>query len=243
MARKDKPYLPLYVQDFMTDEKLMECSALATGVYVRIMCVLHKCEPYGKLLLKQKDKQTSKQINNFASKLLKHLPYSFDVIIDGLNELLVEGCLIIDGDYLFQKRMVHDGELSTKRALAGSEGGKNSMKSKDKFAQAKIEANADIDNESSISLNNGNGAWTAEKKLFLNAEQWQYKQVSEYRISKDALVEYVNVFLNRIELQEDFKSEKELKKHCANWLRKNISADKTKALEEKRILPENYWTD
>jgi len=242
MARKDKPYLPLYVQDFMTDEKLMECSALATGVYVRVMCVLHKCQPYGKLLLKQKDKQSNKQINNFASKLLKHLPYSFDTIMEGLTELLGEGCLIIDGDYLLQKRMVNDGELSTKRALAGSEGGKNSVKSKNKFAEAKNKANSDIENDIG-SIINGNGAWTEEKKLFMNAEQWQYKQCSEYKISKVALLEYINVFLNRLELQEDYKDEKELKKHCANWLRKNVSVDKTKALEEKRVLPEHYFVD
>lgn len=99
------------------------------------------------------------------------------------------------------------------------------------------------DVNSNNSLTNGNGAWALEKKLFLNAEQWQYKQVSEYKISKVALLEYVNVFLKRVELQEDYKSEKELKRHCANWLAKNISTDKTKALEEKRILPENYWKD
>ena len=93
------------------------------------------------------------------------------------------------------------------------------------------------------SLTNGNGVWSAEKKLFLNAEQWQYKQCSEYQISKVALMGYIEAFLKRIDLQEDFKSEKELKKHCANWLRKNVSVDKTKALEEKRILPENYFTD
>ena len=86
-------------------------------------------------------------------------------------------------------------------------------------------------------------SWEQEKRLFLNAEQWQYKQCTEYQISKHAIMEYINVFVKRIELQEDYKPEKELKKHCANWLRKNISIDKTKALEEKRILPENYWTD
>lgn len=26
MALRDQPYLPLYVQDFLTDEKLRECS-------------------------------------------------------------------------------------------------------------------------------------------------------------------------------------------------------------------------
>lgn len=85
--------------------------------------------------------------------------------------------------------------------------------------------------------------WEREKMLFLNAEQWVYKQCTEYKVSKIAMEGYVNAFLKRIELQEDYKSEKELKKHCANWLPKNISIDKTKALEEKRVLPEDYWTD
>lgn len=101
------------------------------------------------------------------------------------------------------------------------------------------------DENENISITNSgsNNSWATEKMLFLNSDQWQYKQVSEYRISKEALLEYINVFLNRVELQEDYKNEKELKRHCANWLRKNISLDKTKALEEKRVLPENYWTD
>jgi hypothetical protein len=223
MARKDKPYLPLYVQDFMTDEKLMECSALATGVYVRIMCVLHKCDPYGKLLLKQKDKQSDKQINNFATKLLKHLPYSFDVIVEGLGELLGEGCLIIDGDYILQKRMVNDGELSTVRSLAGSEGGKKSVKSKDKFAQAKVQANTDIDNDILISntLTIDNGTWESEKRQFRIAEQWQMKQCTEFNISKEQVLESIERFLKELDNKEDYKDLKELKKHWYGWFKFN----------------------
>ena len=71
MALRDQPYLPLYVQDFLTDEKLIECSASATGVYIRVMCIMHKSDPYGMILLKQKDKQTSSTIQNFALKLIK----------------------------------------------------------------------------------------------------------------------------------------------------------------------------
>lgn len=148
MARKDKPYLPLYIQDFMTDEKLMECSASATGVYIRIMCVMHKSTQYGTFLLKQKDKQTDKQVLNFASKLGKHLPYDLPVIISGLEELINEGCLIIDGDYLIQKRMMEDGRLSETRSKSGSSGGKKTqskhVKNK-KLAKAKLKANSDID--------------------------------------------------------------------------------------------------
>lgn len=157
MARKDLPYLPLYVQDFLTDEKLMECSASATGVYVRIMCVLHKCIPYGKLLLKQKDKQNEQQINNFANKLAKHLPYDLLTIVGGLNELIVEDVLQIEGDYLLQKRMVNDGILSAKRSESGKKGGF----APHNFATAKTEATTenDIDISNSIhnSLNTQNG--------------------------------------------------------------------------------------
>ena len=41
------------------------------------------------------------------------------MIRSALLELIDEGVLTLDGDVLFQKRMVRDGELSDKRALAG----------------------------------------------------------------------------------------------------------------------------
>jgi len=147
MALRDQPYLPLYVQDFSTDEKLMECSASATGLYIRIMCLLHKTNDYGKLLLKQKDKQNSDQIKNFALKIAKHVPYTFDVVFDGLNELLIEDVLKIEGDWLIQKRMVYDGELSITRSKTGSKGGETTQKRIKSFAKANNKANTEIENE------------------------------------------------------------------------------------------------
>ena len=44
MALREQPYLPLYVQDFLTDEKLNECSAESTGVYIRLMCIMDKAQ-------------------------------------------------------------------------------------------------------------------------------------------------------------------------------------------------------
>jgi hypothetical protein len=90
MALRNQPYFPLYVQDFLTDEKLIECSAESTGVYIRLLCILHKSEEYGKLLLKQKDKQDLKRLKNFALKLLKQMPYTIAVIEKSLDELLNE---------------------------------------------------------------------------------------------------------------------------------------------------------
>jgi hypothetical protein len=142
MALRDQPYIPFYVQDFMTDEKLSECSAEATGVYIRIMCLLHKSHEYGTILLKQKDKQTTKQINNFALKLVKHMPYSIKVIESGLTELIDEGVLILDGDRITQRRMVKDNDISLKRSKAGKKGGTQTQ-----FAKAKDEANTENEYE------------------------------------------------------------------------------------------------
>jgi len=151
MALRDQPYLPLYIQDIMTDEKLNECSASTHGIYIKgIMCLMHKSEHYGKILLKQKHKQNSSKEKNFALLLAKHLPYSEREIEVALTELITEGVCHYDGDFLVQKRMVKDNELSEKRALAGKTGGKNTQKNipkTDNFAKAKVEANSEYENE------------------------------------------------------------------------------------------------
>lgn len=142
MALRDQPYLPLYIKDIMTDEKLNECCAATHGIYIKgIMCLMHKSEPYGKILLKQKYKQTSSKEKNFALQLAKQLPYSVEEIFAALSELISENVCQFDDEYLVQKRMVIDGELSDKRAKAGKKGGENSHK----FAQANNEANAEYE--------------------------------------------------------------------------------------------------
>lgn len=155
MARRGQPYIPLYVMDFLSDEKLRECSAESIGVLIMLMCVLHKQDEYGTILLKQKDKQNESTTLNFAVKLSKHLPFSTDVIDKALQELLRENVLHLDGDKLYQKRMVKDGELSQTRADAGRKGGKAKAKNANSiamnFAKAKFIANAEneieIENE------------------------------------------------------------------------------------------------
>lgn len=154
MALRDQPYLPLFIQDFLTDEKLIECSAAATGVFIRIMCVMHKSETYGKILLRQNDRQNDRQILNFADKLAKHLPYTLPIIVDGLVELIDAGCLNIEGDFLIQKRMVRDNEISLKRSKSGSKGAnvtnqknKNNINFADKIAAAKSSANSEYEYE------------------------------------------------------------------------------------------------
>jgi hypothetical protein len=149
MALRNQPYIPLYVQDFLTDEKLIECSAESTGVYIRLICILHKSEEYGKVLLKQKDKQCENQVKNFASKLIKQMPYTMKVIESSLDELINEGVIQIEGDFLIQKRMVKDNDISVKRSESGKKGGENTQFAS-KFALSKIKANTEYEYEDEI---------------------------------------------------------------------------------------------
>ena len=178
MALRNSPYLPLYVQDFLTDEKLVDCSASANGVYIRLMCILHKSEPYGKILLKQKYKQNESMCLNFASMLLRQMPYLMSEIHDGLEELLENKIIEIDGDYLLQKRMVKDGELSEKRAVAGQKGGKKSQSKTQSKSTSKSEANSENEIENEIDIDNDIKKFSFLKELIAIgverkiAEEW-----------------------------------------------------------------------
>lgn len=122
MPRRDQPYIPLYVMDFLTDEKLRECSAESVGVYIMLMCVMHKQEEYGTISLRDKDRKGLDTIADFSAKLAKHLPFGEGVIGRAIKELLAEGVLHMDGEKLIQKRMVRDADISEKRSAAGKKG-------------------------------------------------------------------------------------------------------------------------
>jgi hypothetical protein len=221
MALRDQPYIPLYVQDFLTDEKLMECSAKATGVYVRMICIMHKSENYGTILLKQKDKQNDSKVLNFALKLAKFLPYTLDVIESSLTELLNEKVLFIEDDLLCQKRMMKDGSISDKRALAGSKGGKKTMGVVDVFAQAKNQANSEDENEveNDITIDNN----IIYKEALLKNENWIKTIATESKKTEAEVKQKLEGFL--IHLATELKihpSVNEFAKHFKYWLPKNI---------------------
>lgn len=129
MALRDQPYFPLYIQDYMTDEKLNMCSWATQGIYIKILCVLHKQDLYGKILFKQNSKQTDKQnesmIDFFASVLVRQIPCQFDEMKLALMELIENDVMSINDEYLYQKRMVRDGEISDTRSKAAKKGGGN----------------------------------------------------------------------------------------------------------------------
>lgn len=86
---------------------------------------MHKSDDYGKILFKQKFKQNISMIKNFALQISRQLPFDLETIEFALQDLINEGVLILDGETLYQKRMVKDGEISMKRSEAAKRGGGN----------------------------------------------------------------------------------------------------------------------
>lgn len=145
MALTNQPYLPLYVDDWMNNNKLKMCSPAAHGIMISIMCIMHKENEYGKVLLKQKFKQTTDQIKNFALQVAKLSAFDLSEVEVPFQELLSEGILIVEGEHLVCPRMVRDCEISLKRSSAGRNGG-NSNKEKN-FVYTKREPNGEANHQ------------------------------------------------------------------------------------------------
>lgn len=240
MSLRNQPYFPLYVQDFLTDEKLIECSAESTGVYIRLMCILHKSDDYGCILLKQKDKQNESNIKNFALKLAKQMPYDVLTIEKSLKELIDEKVLILEDNLLYQKRMRNDGILSDKRAKAGSRGGK-SKKNDTNFATAKIQANvqakvkatSEYENEYEYEYENNNKKEKKDKSVREEKKDYSYEinqivdhlnQVAgtNYRTSTSTTRTKIIARLNEGYKLDDFIAV--IDKKCGEW--KNTEFEK-----------------
>ena len=122
----------LDVNDFMNDEKLRECSPASVGIYIRLLCVLHKSDTYGVLLYQQKDVQKAEicgyknpnKIQIFVTMLSRQLPETREEIEAALIELSEEGVIKITENRLEQKRMIRDAEISEKRQQARAQRGK-----------------------------------------------------------------------------------------------------------------------
>jgi len=119
------------------------------------MCILHKQATYGELVLfkqrlKQEFKQNPSMTEKFAYILTRLLTFTYEEILEALEELVAEGVLIIDGDRLLQPRMVKDNARSEARSAAGKKGGGNpnlfKQDPKQGFKQ-KVKQNPEYENE------------------------------------------------------------------------------------------------
>jgi uncharacterized protein YdaU (DUF1376 family) len=196
MALRDQPYFPLYVQDYLTDEQLNICSWSTQGIYIKILCILHKQKEYGTILFKQNDKQNVSTCLDFASILIRLLPCQMDEMVKALEELIENGVLIIEGNKLYQKRMVKDGKISIARSTAGKIGGGNPNLFKQKSKQ-KSKQNPEYENEyenENINID-FDIFWNLYDKKVGKKEKIEKKWIQLTDSDRNAIIEYVPTYI------------------------------------------------
>lgn len=78
-----------------------------------------------------------------------------------------------------------------------------------------------------------NGTWEDEKKYFMIDEQYQMGICTRHGLKKEQVQAYLKDFLSTIELNQDYKSCKELKIHFTNWINKKITASLPKQYNQE----------
>ena len=228
MALTDNPYLPFYVRDWLTSNKLKMCNPSTHGILINFMAIAHREQEYGKILLDQNHKQSTNQVFNFASHLAKLLPFDLVEIEKEINVLISRKILFIEGDYLFCPRMVKDAELSLIRSISGKKGGDSSTKKrykpKNKFAQAKNQANT----ENEIDIENNNEESIDYDKLLENYNKIVGKKVRVFpKIIKDKFKARLKEGFTKFDIINSFK---------------NASKDSFHLEHNKKYLTLEYFT-
>jgi hypothetical protein len=236
MALIDQPYLPLYVDDWMNNTKLKMCSPSAHGLMISIMCLMHKSEAYGIILLKQKFKQTDKQDYNFACQIAKLSSFDLLEIEKSFYELIEEKVLKIEGDSLICSRMVKDADISKKRASSGKSGGKTTQNSLKNFAKANVEANTGIGNEIGI----GNETGIDNEKKIKNAKFKipTIQEIQDYCSERKNKVD-ADKFFNFYQSKGWYVGKTKMKdwKACVRtWEKNNQSFSESSAEKEKPVI-------
>jgi DNA-binding Lrp family transcriptional regulator len=125
MDDQRKPWMKFFPADWIGDERLRLCSLAARGLWVDLMCLMHKGEPYGHLLvngLTPNNKQLSRMLGASATEIHARLKELRDAGVFSLTDFSV----------IYSRRMVRDGERQAKLHEQGKLGGNPNLKPKTK---------------------------------------------------------------------------------------------------------------
>lgn len=141
MKAKKLCYIHFYPNDWLSDERVRSVSPAARGLWIDLLCIMHKNDPRGYLQRADGAPYSTEQISSMTG-------ICHDFAIGLLSELLSSGVASqTDEGVIFNRRMVREGDLSEKRAIAGTIGSQKRWQN-DSKQHGKTIATADSDNDS-----------------------------------------------------------------------------------------------
>lgn len=118
MTAAPLPWMKFSPDRWRNDEALRMCGAAARGVWMELICIMHRAEPYGHLLIRGKQ-PTDRQLS-----VLSGLPLG--EILEGLEELEAHEVFsrTVDGA-IYSRGMVRDKEVHDEMSRRGAKGAKH----------------------------------------------------------------------------------------------------------------------
>jgi hypothetical protein len=112
-----QPWFKFFPTDWQGDTALRACSLTARGLWAELICIMHKAEPYGHLLINGVAPTNAELMRIVA-------PHSKRAFTKALAELRTRGVVAVtDNGVLYARDMVRQHHIATERAKAGSVGG------------------------------------------------------------------------------------------------------------------------
>ena len=149
MKKHDQPYFPLYPGDWLKCPEVRALSLEARMAWLEMLLLMWESTERGYLTLagKPMDRDTLARCLGFARLLL-------DRLLAEMEQYNVYS--VREDGAIYNRRMVRDAEISSKRAIAGHKGGICSSKTASKKqANAEDEDEAAIDNDSDKRIASG----------------------------------------------------------------------------------------
>ena len=111
------PYLKFFVNDWLSDEKISLCSLAAQGLWIRLLCLMHKNGRRGYLQQDNGLPLTLGQLSRATGTPTAEAAHLLQELTDsGVASVTAEGVL-------YNRRMVREERLSEVRRAAGKKGG------------------------------------------------------------------------------------------------------------------------
>jgi len=135
------PWMKWWPADWLSDEKLRLCSLAARGLWMDLLCVMHRCDHRGCLQQASGKPFTDEQVARIAG-------CAVDEASLLLKELVETGAASVsEQGVIMNRRMVRDESLGQVRRRAGRKGGKktgNLLKQNSSKTQAKSQAKCSL---------------------------------------------------------------------------------------------------
>lgn len=117
------PWMRFFVDDYIADESLGMCSLAAQGLWVRLLCIMHKSHRRGFLCQANGEPLSLEQTARLAG-------CSTEEAGRLVQELLHSGAASAERGVLYSRRMLREADISRKRSISGRLGGNPALKQK-----------------------------------------------------------------------------------------------------------------